>query len=97
MVHVLLVVLAEESLGTPPHIGLVLGKGAEKKTEVLPAARKFTNYKERKDRLQRVGYNWATKHTKKEQREHLKREMGYAERGNASRGLGYRVFKGLFY
>ena len=53
----------------------------QKESKVLAIARKFINNKERKNRLQRAGHDKATEHTKKEQKQHLKREAGHTKGG----------------
>ena len=68
----------------------MLGKDKKKNLRFLPLAGKFIN-KERKNRSQRAGQDCA--HTKKEQREHLKRKLGHAKGSSVTGVLGYRVFK----
>ena len=66
----------------------------QEEAKVLAPARKFTNNKERKNRLQRVGQDRVTEQTQRKNKENTVRERWTTPReSNGPGGLGYRVFK----
>ena len=68
----------------------VLGKGTKKNLRSYPLQESVLTI--RKERSQRVGYKWA--HKKKEQRQHLKKEVGHTTGGTWPWKAGVQSFQG---